>query len=57
VRWEQNDKFMGLKWQSEQTIRELRSVEDVAVLLEERSQNPGSAGGLGFKDDKEMKKK
>ena len=57
VRWEQNDKFMGLKWHSEQTIRELRSVEDVAVLLDERAQNPGGAGGLGFKDDKEMKKK
>ena len=58
VRWEQHDKFMGLKWHSEQTIRELRSVEDVAVLLEERAQNPGS-GGLGFKEDKdkEMKKK
>jgi hypothetical protein len=48
---------MGLKWHSEQTIRELRSVEDVAVLLEERAQNP-SGGGLGFRnDDKEMKKK
>jgi len=57
VRWEKTDKFMGLKWHSEQTIRELRSVEDVAVLLEERAKNPGGAGGLGFKDDKEMKKK
>ena len=57
VRWEQNDKFMGLKWHSEQTIRELRSVEDVGVLLEERAQNP-RGGGLGFKnDDKEVKKK
>jgi hypothetical protein len=56
VRWEKSDHFIGLKWHSEQTIRELRSVEDVAALLEERSNNPGS-GGLGFKDDKEMKKK
>ena len=57
VRWEQTNDYMGLKWHSEQTIRELRSIEDVAVLLEERSQNPGGAGGLGFKDEKEMKKK
>ena len=57
VRWESGDKFMGLKWHSEQTIRELRSVDDVAVLLEERAKNPGSAGGLGFKDDADMKKK
>jgi hypothetical protein len=50
VIWAKEDKFTGLKWQSEPTIQNDKSMEEVSNWLIEHAKNP--AGGLNFKDPK-----
>jgi len=49
VIWANEDKFTGLKWLSEATIQNDKSMEEAGNFLLEHSNNPG-AGGLKFKN-------
>jgi hypothetical protein len=58
IMWVKEDKFEGLKWQSEQTIQYDKTIDELATWLEERANQP-AGGGLQFKEsgDDKMKKK
>jgi len=56
IMWVKEDKFEGLKWQSEQTIQYDKTIDELATWLEERASQP-AGGGLQFKNpDDKMKK-
>jgi hypothetical protein len=56
VMWVTEDKFQGLKWQSEQTIQYDKTIDELATWLEERASQPGG-GGLQFKEPADKMKK
>jgi len=49
VMWVKEDKYLGLRWVSQGTIDQDKSMDDFAQWLQEHANNP-SAGGLNFKD-------
>lgn len=56
VMWVTEDKFQGLKWQSERTIQYEKTIEELSTWLEERASQPGG-GGLQFKEPEDKMKK
>ncbi len=56
VAWNESTSFMGLKWVTEASIRDDKSLEDTVTWLNEHANSPAGGGGLGFKDQIEDKK-